>query len=77
MTPSLHHAEKIPGENRHIGAICLGVLSVGSLGYGLQELMAALHIEQSEEWIERALPGAAGLMLGSILGKFIMQAVMG
>lgn len=58
-----------------IGPVFLGGLGALFGGYGFRELVLAYKTTALAAWRERAIPGAAGIILAALFGVMVRQVL--
>jgi len=58
-----------------IGPVVLGAISAVFTGYGLRELWAACFIVSPAEWRNRAMPGAASLIVAGLFADLAYRTL--
>jgi len=58
-----------------IGCVVLGSLSAVFSGYSVRELTLAYRTTALKAWSERAVPGAAGMVVAALFAAMIRQVL--
>jgi hypothetical protein len=62
--------------HNEIGPVVLGGLSAIFAGYGVRELAFAYQTAKFKDWSERAVPGAAGVLLAALFAAMTLQILV-
>lgn len=60
-----------------IGSVFLGGLSAVFAGYGLWELALAYRTAALQAWTDRAIPGAAGILVAAVFAVMTLRVLGG
>jgi hypothetical protein len=58
-----------------IGSVVLGSLSTLFAGYGFRELILAYKMDALPAWSEKAVPGAAGVIVAAVFVVLTLQTL--
>lgn len=58
-----------------IGSVILGSISAVFAGYGIRELALAYKTAALQAWSEKAIPGAAGVLVAAVFAAMTLQTL--